>query len=182
MTEAVPLYTLQTYTPPTMVGLLRKAMIGAALLIAALAFLFPLVTGSDDIFITIVFLGVAALDLLIAAFLPAMLGRMAGPLRYALYRDRLEIVQGDPAGGGRTIAVLPYSAVSRTEEAEGLPDKDTAAGFCALRIFLQHDLPALARFPHYDRNGGPVLTLRGLRSEDSPLPRLKELVEKSGAA
>lgn len=182
MTDTPPLHVLKTYTPPSTVALLRKAMIAAALMVAALSFLFPLLTGSDDMFITFIFLGVAALDLLIAVFLPALLGRMPSPLCYALYADRLEMVQGDPASGGRRMATIPFAAVARLEEAEGLPDKDRAAGFCGLRLFLRGDVPALARFPHYDRAGGPVLTLRGLRGEESPLARLKELVEKNKAA
>jgi hypothetical protein len=177
-----PLHVIQTYTPPSLVAMLRKAMIAAALMVGALAFIFPLLTGDDDIFITMIFLAVAGLDLMIAVLLPALLGRRAAPVRYALYRDRLEVVQGDPAHGGRRMATIPFSAIARLEEAEAVPDRDRAAGFCGLRLFFHSDLAELARFPHYDRAGGPVLTLRGLRSEESPLSRIKELVEKSKAA
>ncbi|MFN7114969.1 MAG: hypothetical protein ACK4PK_11500 [Alphaproteobacteria bacterium] len=182
-TETPPLHILQTYTPPSAVAMLRKAMIAAALMVAALAFIFPLLSGSDDMFLTFIFLAVAAIDLLIAVFLPALLGRRPTPLRYALYRDRLEVVQGATAeGGGRSMASIPFSAIARVEDAEPLQDRDRAAGFGGVRLFLHKDLPQLARFPHYDRAGGPVLTLRGLRSDESPLQRIKELVEKSKAA
>ncbi|MDP2205874.1 MAG: hypothetical protein Q8K65_06150 [Alphaproteobacteria bacterium] len=182
MTDTPPLHIFQTYTPPSAVAMLRKAMIAAALMVGALAFIFPLLTGSEDMFITLIFLAVAAIDLLIAVFLPALLGRRPTPVRYALYRDRLEVVQGDPAQGGRRMATIPFSAVARLEDAESLPDRDRAAGFGGVRLFLHSDLPELARFPHYDRAAGPVLTLRGLHSDESPLPRIKELVEKSKAA
>lgn len=182
MTESMPLHIIKTYTLPSTVAMLRLAMIGAALLVAALAFVFPLLTGDDDMLITLLFLGVAGLDLLIAVFLPALLGRMPAPLHYALYHDRLELVFGDPARGGRSTAAIPLAAVVRVEETEGLADKDRAAGFSGLRIFLRSDLPTLACFPHYDRSGGPVLSLRGLRSEENHFSRLKELVEKSAAA
>lgn len=182
MTGTSPLHIVKTYTPPSTVATLRLAMIGAALLVAALAFIFPLLTGEDDMLLPAVFLGVAALDLLMAVFLPTLLGRVAGPLHYALYADRLELVFGDPARGGRVTAAIPLSVIARIEETEGLPDKDRAAGYSGMRIFLNKDMPTLARFPHYDRGAAPALVLRGLRSEESHFSRLKELVEKSGAA
>lgn len=182
MTDTPLLHVIQTYTPPSAVAMLRKAMIAAALMVAALAFIFPMLTGDDDMFITIIFLAVAALDLVIAVLLPALLGRRPTPVRYALYRDRLEVVQGDPAHGGRRMATIPLSAIARLEDADTIYDRDRAAGFTGVRLFFHSDLSELARFPHYDRAGGPVLTLRGLRSDESPLQRIKELVEKRKAA
>jgi hypothetical protein len=181
MTDAAPLQIIRTYTPPSTVATLRLAMVGAALAVAALAFAYPLLTGAEDTLLTAVFLGVAALDLVLAAFLPALLGRLPGPLHYALYADRIDIVPGLSGRGGVPVATVPFSVVARVEELDGISDRDRAAGFTGLRIILREDLRPLARFAHYDRRA-TALTLRGLHNVENPFPSLKLLVEKSGRA
>lgn len=132
----MPLHVIQTYTPPSAVAMLRKAMIATALMAVALAFIFPLLTGSDDMFITMTFLAVAALDLVIAVLLPALQGHRPMPVCYALYRDRLEVVLGDPADGGRRMATIPFSTIARLEDAEAIVDRDRTAVLAACGFFF----------------------------------------------
>lgn len=174
-------YILEQRMMPSLVSKLRLAMIAGALFVAAMAFIFPLLTGDKDPLISGVFLGVAVLDLGMAVALPSLLTRSPPLTRYALYAARLDIVQGNPAGtAGRVLASIPYAHIAAVEDAaEALADKDRAAGFAAVRLIFREHQPALAAMPYYDRKSPPQLTVRGLKNDENPYARIKDMVEKN---
>lgn len=176
-----PLFSFDAKIMPSLAGKLRLAMIAGALFVAAMAFIFPLLTGDKDPLISAVFLGVAVLDLGMAVFLPTLLARSPALTRFALYDGRIEIQQGSPAAP-RTLAALDYAKIAAVDDAADiLSDKDRAAGFTAVRLQLRAHEPALATMPYYDRQA-QCLTLRGLRSDENPFARIKDMVEKSKAS
>lgn len=176
-----PLYTLDARMMPSLTAKLRMAMIVGALFVAAMAFIYPLLTGDKDPLISGVFLAVAVFDLGMAVALPGLLSRAPVLTRYAFYADRLDIVQGAPEqAGARVLATLPFSNVSQVEDAgDGLSDKDRAAGFTAVRFHLRAPQPSLARMPYYDRGNPPRFLLRGLKTDENPFARIKDVVEKT---
>ncbi|HRI77816.1 MAG TPA: hypothetical protein PLX33_12615 [Alphaproteobacteria bacterium] len=174
-------YILEQRMMPSLVSKLRLAMIAGALFVAAMAFIFPLLTGDNDPLVSGVFLGVAVLDLGLAVALPSVLTRSPPLTRYALYAARLDIVQGNPAAASaRVLASIPYAQITGVEDAaDTLAEKDRAAGFAAIALIFREHQPALAVMPYYDRKSPPRLILRGLKNDENPYARIKDMVEKN---
>lgn len=175
-----PLYILSSYMSPTVMGLIRSAMVIGALFIAALSFIIPMLTGEKDKLITYTLLGVAGFDLLMAVALPHFLANRASPLRYEMYRDHMAIRLG--ASDEKPLARVNYDEIARVEELANLPQKDREAGLTGVVVYLNAAREDVVRLPYYGTLNGPALTIKGLRQEDSPLARIKELVEKSKPA
>lgn len=179
MTTRIPLHVFQTHMLPSTAGRMRAALIGGALLLAALGFVLPLLLGAENMLLTAVFLGVAVVDLVLSAVLPALLSRQPGPLRYELYRDGLRVVSTSKATP--VDADVPYTDITAVEELT-LADKDQAAGWAGLRLVLAAPRPEFAALPNYGTSP-PALSLRGLRGEDNALARFRErLGARSGRA
>lgn len=183
MTDAArpdPLYVVSSYMSPTTAAMLRAAMIAGALFIAAMGFIFPMLTGEEDKLVTAVFFGVAVLDLVMAVMLPRFMASRPSPLRFEFHPDHLAIALG--ASTEKPLARVPYEDILRIEDFAGVPDKDRAAGLTGVVLYLRAARAELMRLPYYGTQDGPALTLKGLRSDENPLGRIKEVVEKSQPA
>lgn len=178
--HAAPLYVVSSYMSPTTAAMLRGAMIAGALFIAAMGFIYPMLTGEEDKLVTGIFFGVAVLDLIIAIMLPRFMASRPSPVRFEFYADHLAIALGGSTE--KPLAQVPYEDIDRAEEFSGVPDKDRAAGLTGVVIYLRAARIELMRLPYYGTQNGPALTLKGLRSDENPLARIKEVVEKSKAA
>ena len=175
-----PLYVVSSYMSPTTATMLRGAMVAGALFIAAMGFVYPLLTGEEDKLVTGIFLGVAVLDLVIAIMLPRVMARRPSPVRFELYADHLAVALG--ATADKPLARVPYEEIGRVEEFSGTPDKDRAAGLTGVVLYLNAVRAECARLPYYGTQNGAALTLKGLRSDENPLARFKEVVENSRPA
>lgn len=176
--DEMPLYVLATYMAPSMTAVMRLALTGGAVMLGLAAVVIPLVAQGDVQFIAYFLFGFAVLDLLLAAWLPQLLARHQAPLRLRLYRGAVTILLGEK----RVIDTIPYDEVSEVAEAGDISDKDRAAGFTGVTLRLRAPRGALQAYPHYYDRTRQILTLKGLRSEDFPAARIKELVEKSRPA
>ncbi len=179
-TRTAPLYAVSSYMSPTTAAMLRAAMIAGALFIAAMGFIYPLLTGEEDKLVTSVFFGVAVVDLIIAVMLPRFMASRPSPVRFEFHAGYMAIALG--ASTEKPLARVPYEDIDRIEEFAGVPDKDRAAGLTGVVIYLRVARIELMRLPYYGTQNGPALTLKGLRSDENPLARIKEVVEKSKPA
>lgn len=175
--RTAPLHILSSYMSPTVIRLVRGAMIAGALFIAALAFILPMITGENDKLITYVLLGVAAFDLFLAVALPHLMGSRPSPLRYELYADHMAVALG--ATSEKPLARVSYEDIDRIEEWADVPQKDREAGLTGVVVYLNAARSEVVRLPYYGTLNGPALTIKGLKQEESPFTRIKELVEKS---
>jgi hypothetical protein len=178
--RSAPLHIFSLYMSPATANMLRGAMVGGALFIAAIAFIFPMLTGEEDRLVTMIFLAVAAIDLVMAFMLPRFMASRPSPMRLELHADHLAVALG--ASSEKPLARIPYSDIARAEEWEAIPARDREAGLMGVVLYLDNVRPECARLPYYGTQNGPALTLKGLRSDESPLARFKEVVEKSKAA
>lgn len=175
--RATPLHILSSYMSPTVIRLVRGAMIAGALFIAALAFILPMLTGENDKLITYVLLGVAAFDLFLALALPHLMGSRPSPLRFELYAGHMDVALG--ATSEKPLARIGYDDIDRVEEWADVPEKDREVGLTGVVVYLSAARSEVVRLPYYGTLNGPALTIKGLRQEENPLARIKELVEKS---
>lgn len=179
--QTAPLKVFNVGVMPSTLFFLRSAIVIGAVFVAAISVALPWLTGEEDPLITTTLLGVAALEIGVAFALPKILSSRSGQMVFKLYADHIEF----PALAGRTAVnkTLPYSEISRVEAVGDLADKDIAAGFTGVRLYLAEPRRDFAGTSYYGMaEGRPAVTLRGLRSEENPLSHIKELVEKSKSA
>lgn len=178
--RSAPLHILSLYMSPTTANMLRGAMVVGALFLAAMAFIYPILVGTEDRLVTMIFLAVGAIDLVMAFMLPRFMASRPSPMRLELHTDHLAVALG--ASSEKPLARVPYGDIGRVAEWEAIPARDREAGLTGVVLYLDNVSPECARLPYYGTQNGPALTLKGLRSDESPLARFKELVEKSKAA
>lgn len=172
-----PLHIVSCYMSPSAIRILSRVKIVGALLMVALVFILPMIMGELDKLITYVLLGFAALEFILALALPYWLGSRPSPQRFEFYEDHMDVALG--ATSSKPLARINYDEIDRVEELSNVPELDREAGFTSVAIYLNAARSEVMRLPYYGTLNGPALTIKGLRQEENPLARIKELVEKS---
>jgi len=160
-----PLLVLQPARNPRIGAMIKAAMCGSALVIAALAALMPKLFGIGNNYIIGGMLVVAALDLLLAFVLPPIIEKQSAGAEYRFFPDRMVInFQGKDFP-------VPYENIANIEDASSA--RDAQAGVVNLRVNTKtpHNVPFFGL--------GNSLILSSLSPADEPLGKIKEVVEKS---
>lgn len=162
-----PLFSLKPQIDPRVPAILRNALLGAALVLFALAFALPYYDVVSPL-IGYVLLAVAAADAGLAIALPSVIEKQSAATEYRFFGDRLEISM---QGSDYPVA---YENIVSVEDAGSARESEHSQTTVALTLSQPVKIPYFGR--------GTVIRLPGLQQADSPFARIKEVVEKSRRA